>query len=178
MVPGIPYEWFGYMSGKIERLEKFAQSASNKVNWIAGIGLVIMLGLTVSDIIGVKFFKSPVPGAIEMIGFLGVVVTGFAIAFTQVRRGHIQVEFFVMRMPRRVQASVIALVSLLGIVLFGLLAWQSCEFGHTLQASGEVSMTQGIPFYPFVYALAFCCLPICLLLVVDLLKSVTKAVQK
>lgn len=166
------------MSDKVERLEKFAQWLSNKVNWIAGIGLVAMLGLTVSDIIGVKFFKSPVPGAIEMIGFLGVVVTGFAIAFTQVRRGHIQVEFFVMRMPKRAQASTIALVSLLGIVLFGLLGWQSCEFGYTLQVTGEVSMTQGIPFYPFVYAIAFCCLPICLMLLVDFLKSVMKAVNK
>jgi len=128
------------MSDKILRLEKFAQWLSIKVNWIAGIGLVVMLGLTVSDIIGV--------------------------------------EFFVMRMPKRAQAGVIALVSLLGIVLFGLLAWQSYEFGCTLQVTGEVSMTQGIPFYPFVYAIAFCCIPICLLLFVDLLKSVTKAVNK
>jgi len=166
------------MSDKILRLEKFAQWLSKKVNWIAGIGLVAMLGLTVSDIIGIKFFKSPVPGAIEMIGFLGVVVTGFAIAFTQVQRGHIQVEFFVMRMPQRAQASAIALVSLLGIFLFGLLGWQSYEFGYTLQVTGEVSMTQGIPFYPFVYAITFCCIPICLLLLVDLLKSVMKAVNK
>ena len=166
------------MSDKVERLDKFAQWLSNKVNWIAGVGLVVMLGLTVSDIIGVKFFKSPVPGAIEIIGFLGVVVTGFAIAFTQVRRGHIQVEFFVMRMPQRARASAIALVSLLGIILFGLLAWQSCEFGYNLQVSGEVSMTQGIPFYPFIYAIAFCCIPICLLLLVDFLKSVMKVVNR
>jgi len=140
--------------------------------------LVAMFGLIVADIIGIKFFKHPIPGAIEMVGVLGVVVTAFAIAFTQVRRGHIQVEFFVMRLPKRAQAGVTALVSLLGIALFGLLAWQSYDFGRTLQVTGEVSMTQRIPFYPFVYAIAFCCLPICLLLVVDFLKSVTKAVKK
>lgn len=166
------------MTGKIERLEKFAHSSSHWVNWVAGVGLVAMLGLIVADIIGIKFFKHPIPGAIEMVAFLGVVVTAFAIAFTQVRRGHIQVEFFVMRLPKRAQAGVTALVSLLGIALFGLLAWQSYDFGRTLQVTGTVSMTQRIPFYPFVYAIAFCCLPICLLLVVDFLKSVMKAVKK
>ena len=179
------------MMGKIERLEKFAHSSSHRVNWVAGVGLVAMFGLIVADIIGIKgaqifaqtgikFFKffHPIPGGIEMVAFLGVVVTAFAIAFTQVRRGHIQVEFFVMRLPKRAQAGVTALVSLLGIALFGLLAWQSYDFGRTLQVTGEVSMTQRIPFYPFVYAIAFCCLPICLLLLVDFLKSVTKAVKK
>jgi TRAP-type C4-dicarboxylate transport system permease small subunit len=173
-----PKNGFGNMAGKIERLEKFAHSSSHWVNWMAGIGLVAMFGLIVADIIGIKFFKHPVPGAIEMVAFLGVVVTGFAIAFTQVRRGHIQVEFFVMRLPPHARAGVTAFVSLLGMVLFGLLAWQSFEFGQSLQASGEVSMTQGIPFYPFVYAISFCCLPICLLLLVDFVKSITQAVKK
>ena len=166
------------MLGKIERLEKFTHSSSYWVNWVAGVGLVAMLGLIVADIIGIKFFKHPIPGAIEMVAFLAVVVTAFAIAYTQVAKGHIQVEFFVIRMPKRAQAGVTALVSLLGVALFVLLAWQSYEFGRTLQVTGEVSMTQRIPFYPFVYAIAFCCLPICLVLLVEFLKSVTKAVKK
>ena len=167
-----------YMPDKIERLEKFAHSSSHRVNWVAGVGLVAMLGLIVADIIGIKFFKHPIPGAIEMVAFLGVVVTAFAIAYTQVLRGHIQVEFVVMRLPKHVQAGLTALVSLLGLALFALLAWQSYDFGHTLQVTGEVSMTQRIPFYPFVYAIAFCCLPVCLVLLVEFLRSATKAVRK
>jgi len=166
------------MSGKIDRLEKFASSVSNWLNWVAGAGLVAMISLIVADIIGIKFFNWPVPGAIEMVGFLGVVVTAFAIAYTQVLRGHIQVEFFVMRLPRRAQASVTAFVSLLGVTLFALLAWRSYDFALVLQNTGEVSMTQRIPFYPFVHAIAFCCIPVCLVLLVEFLKSVTKAAKK
>jgi len=151
---------------------------SHWFNWVAGAAVVAMLVLVVADIIGIKFFKYPIPGGIEMVSFLAVVVTAFAIAFTQMHHGHIQVEFFVMRMPTRIKAGVIALVSLLGTVLFALLAWQSYKFGYTLQVTGEVSMTQRIPFYPFVYAIAFCCIPICLLLLVDFLKSVMKVVQQ
>ena len=166
------------MSGRIERLERLTNSLSNWLSWVAGAGLVAMIGLIVADIIGIKFFSWPVPGAIEMVGFLGVVVTAFAIAYTQVLHGHIQVEFFVMRLPRHVQAAITAFVSLLGVALFALLAWRSYDFALVLQSTGEVSMTQRIPFYPFVHAIALCCLPVCLVLLVEFLKSVTKAVQK
>jgi len=162
----------------VDRLERFAGSFSKWLNWVAGVGLVGMLGLVVADVVGIKLFKHPIPGAIEIIAFLGVVVTAFAIAYTQALRGHIQVEFVVMRLPRRVQAAAASFVLLLGLALFAVLAWRSYEFGRVLQVTGEVSMTQGIPFYPFVQALAFCCIPVCLVLLAEFLKSVMKAVRR
>ena len=137
-----------------------------------------MLALTTANIIGVKAFKSPVPGAIELIGFMSVVVVAFAIAYTQIVHGHIQVEFFVSRLPKRAQAVIGALVSLMGITLFTLLGWKSFDFARVLQTTGEVSMTQNIPFYPFVMAITFCCIPVCLVLLVQFLRSAMKAWQK
>jgi TRAP-type C4-dicarboxylate transport system permease small subunit len=162
----------------LKRLETISHLLSKWFSWVGGIGLVVMLGLIVADIVGIKLFKNPVPGAIEIVAFLGVVVTAFAIAYTYILRGHIQVEFFVMRLPARVQAVVASFVLLLGIALFILLAWRSYAYGRVLQVSGEVSMTQGIPFYPFVYAIALCCIPVCLVLLVELLKSVLKVMKK
>ena len=166
------------MSSKIDRFEKFTTSFSRWLNWVAGVGLVAMLSLTVADIVGIKLFKWPIPGAIELVGFLGIVLIGFALAYTQVLRGNIQVEFFVRLLPKRVQAGITAFVSILGLALFAMLAWQSYDFGRVLQTTGEVSMTQNIPFFPFVDALAFCCLPLCLVLLIEFLKSVMKAVKK
>ena len=165
------------MRDAIERLEKFTSSLSRWLNWIAGIGLVGMLGLTVADVIGIKLLKNPIPGAIEIVALLGVVVTAFAIAYTYVLRGHIQVEFFVMRLPGRVKTIIASVVTLLGLILFALLAWRSYEYGRVLQTTGEVSMTQGIPFYPFVHGMAFCCIPVCLLLLVEFIKLIMKAVK-
>jgi len=139
---------------------------------------VAMLVLTTTDIVGVKLFKWPVPGAVEMVGFLGAVIISFAMAYTLLIRGHIQVEFFVQHLPRRGQAATTAIVSLMGLGLFILLAWQSYEYGRILYTTGEVSMTQRIPFYPFVYAIAFCCIPVCLVLVMDFIKSIMKVVKK
>ena len=177
-ISGAPKEWSNGMSGKIDRLERLANSSSNWLNWVAGVGLVAMLALIVADIIGIKLFSQPVPGGIEIVAFLGVVVIAFAIAYTQVLRGHIRVEFVVMRLPPRAQAIIAAFMWLFSLALFILLGWQSVEYGLSLQASGTVSMTQRIPFYPFVHAIAFCCITVCLVLVVEFLKSVTKAVKK
>jgi len=162
----------------IDRLGKIADKLGRWVSWVAGLGVVSMLALTVADVIGIKIFKSPIPGAIEIVAFLGVVITAFSIAYTQSQHAHIQVEFFVPHLPGRLRAGVAAFTSLLGIILFALLCWQSIEYGLSLMASGEVSMPSRIPFYPFVYAIAFCCIPICLILLVEFLKSIMKVVAK
>ena len=166
------------MSSKIDWLDRFVNSLSGYLNWVAGIGLVTMLAMIAADIIGAKLFKWPIPGGIEMVGFLGVIVIAFAIAQTQIMKGHIEVEFLMIRFPRKVQKVISSIISILGLALFGLLAWRSYDFGRTLQASGEVSMTQEIPFYPFVYGIAFCCIPIILVLLVQCLRSVTELVKK
>src|SRR4030043_2176592 len=133
------------MAGKLDRFEKLINSLSTWLNWVAGVGLVTMLALIVADIIGAKLFKWPIPGGIEMVGFLGVVVATFAIAQTQVLHCHIEVEFVVTRLPKAAQKVISCFVYLLGMALFALLSWRSFEFGRTLQTSGEVSMTQELP---------------------------------
>jgi len=145
------------------------------LNWIAGAGMVIMLALIVTDIVATKAFKWPIPGGIELVGFLGVVVIAFSIAHTQALRGHIEVEFLTSRLPRRAQRAISCVVYVLGMGLFAILAWTSIDYGYDLQASGEVSMTQGIPFYPFVYGISLCCISVVLVLMAQLLKAVVKA---
>jgi TRAP-type C4-dicarboxylate transport system permease small subunit len=159
-------------------LGKSAKLIGTGISWVGGAGVILMLALTVADIIGVKIFNAPVPGAIEIVAFLGVVITAFGMAYTQAEHGNIQVEFFVTRLPKRIRAACGVFTSLLGIIFFVLLAWQSVEYGMVLQQSGEVSMTSRIPFYPFVYSIAFCCIPVCFVLLVELLKSIMKVVNK
>jgi len=162
----------------MERLEKFIQRLSYWLFWIGGVALVGMLALTVGDIIGIKLLSRPIPGGIEMVAFLGAVVTAFAIAHTQVLRGHIQVEFVVMHVPQRLQAVLAALTSLLSLIFFSLLAWRSYDFGRVLQVTGEVSMTQKIPIHPFVYGIAFCSVVVSLLLLTEFLRALVEAVKK
>lgn len=161
-------------SSFIQKLEKYVRKISLWFNWIAGGGLVLMLLLVVGDIIGIKVFSAPIPGAIELVAFLGVVVIGFAVAYTQVLHGHINVDFIVMKFPPRVAAVIDVLMLFLGMSFFILLAWRSFDYGYILQSSGEVSMTAKLPFYPFVYGMALCFLVTFLVLLVEFFKSIMK----
>ena len=161
-------------SSFIQKLEKYVRKISLWLNWVAGGGLVLMLLLVVGDIIGIKVFSAPIPGAIELVAFLGVVVIGFAVAYTQVLHGHINVDFIVIKFPPRVTAVIDVLMLFLGMSFFILLAWRSFDYGYILQSSGEVSMTAKLPFYPFVYGMALCFLVTFLVILVEFFKSIMK----
>lgn len=140
--------------------------------------MVAMLALTVADVVGIKLLKTSMPGGMDLADLMGIVVTGFAIAFTKILRGHVSVEILVMRLPRRAQDGLSAFVSLLGLALFILLVWQSFVYGRLLQTAGEASMTYGISKYPFAYAMALAGIPVCLVLILDFIRSLSKAVAK
>jgi TRAP-type C4-dicarboxylate transport system permease small subunit len=161
--------------GVVNLVEKYLSQVSKWLYWIAGAGLIGMLALVVADIVGIKALSRPIPGGIEVTAFLGVVVVGFAIAFVQVLHGHIQVDFIIMKLPPRARAAIEILTTFLGIAFFIILAWRSLDYGRIVQTTGEVSMTQRIPFYPFIYGLAFCYLVTFLVLILELIKVVMKA---
>lgn len=153
------------------KFEKVVSALSKWLNWAAGVALVAMLVLVVVDVVGAKVFRSPISGGIELVVFLNVVVIGFAIAQTQIVRGHIEVEFLLSRLPKLAQMAIASIIYPLAVLLFALIAWKSVEFGYSLQSSGEVSMTQRLPFYPLLYGVALSAIVVCLVLVVQYINT-------
>ena len=162
----------------VMRLERITTLLSRWLNWVAGAGLIVMLALVIGDIVGIKILSKPVPGGIEIVAFLGVVVTGFAVAWTQVLHGHIQVDFITMRLTPYTRVILEVLTGFLGMAVFALLAWQSWEYGQMMRDTGEVSMTKRIPFYPFIWGLALCYLITFFVLTVEFIKSILKVGKK
>jgi TRAP-type C4-dicarboxylate transport system permease small subunit len=160
------------------KIDMINRKISKLFNGIAGAGLIAMLVLVVSDIIGIKLLAHPIPGGIEVVAFLGVVVIGFAMSYTQVIKGHILVDFVVSKFPKNVQAVLEVLVLIFSVVTFLILTWRCIDYGMSLQRSGEVSMTQKIPFYPFIYALALCAFSLSFTLFIDMMKAMQKVVNR
>jgi TRAP-type C4-dicarboxylate transport system permease small subunit len=165
-------------SGILNRLDKYITLLTRILFWIAGAGLVAMLVLIVADVIGIKILSRPVPGGIELVGFLAVIAIAFAVGYTQVMRGHVAVDFIVETFPRRAKLVINVLTGLFGVCLLALMTYYSFKYAGKLKSTGEVSMTQKIPFYPFVYAMASCFMVTLLLLLVESARSILKAVQQ
>ena len=158
----------------LDKFEAFNRKLSETIEWVGIIAIVLMMLITTVDVLGAKLFKLPIFGALDMMMILQLVAMSFAVAITLVFNRHVQVDFFVMLLPKRVQALVDCLVNLLGLFLFVLIVWQLILYGHDLQTGGEVSSTARIPFHPFTYGAALACVPVCLIYICGFLSSVKR----
>jgi TRAP-type C4-dicarboxylate transport system permease small subunit len=159
------------------RIERITYLLTDRFNWIAAGAVVAMMCLTCADVI-LRIFRLPIPGTYEIVGLLGSVVIAFSIGYTSVEKGHIAVEFLVQKFPVRVQTYIDTLNDLISMFLFGLITWQSIVYASDLQQSGEVSLTIQMPIYPFVYGIALGCGLLCLVLLLDFVKSLKRIGEK
>jgi len=129
------------------------RAVSRFLHGIAGASLVFLMLLTITDV-ALRAFGKPIPGTYELVGFAGAVAIGFAMPFTSWVRGHVYVDLFLGRLPRGGRMAFHIATRLLAAGLFALLGWNLIRFGMDLRASGEVSPTLEMPFYPVVLGLA------------------------
>lgn len=139
--------------------------------------LLLMMFLTVGDVVGRHFFKSPISGTYELTNFMLALVVFFAIAYTQVRKGHISIDVIVSRFSPRAQAIIDSITYFFSLGLFSLVTWQSAVHAIRLFEGHNVSGVLSWPVYPFVIAVAVGSLLFCLVLLVNLLRSLAKAVK-
>jgi TRAP-type C4-dicarboxylate transport system permease small subunit len=144
---------------------------SRFLNVIAGISLTFLMLLTVMDVI-LRTLKRPIVGTYELVAFSGAVVIGFAVPLTSWVRGHIFVDFFILRFSQKVRNIFNITTRSLVVILFFLIGWNMIKYGMDLQKSGEVSLTLQMPFYPVAYGVGVCCFVQCLVMICDILKIV------
>jgi TRAP-type C4-dicarboxylate transport system permease small subunit len=162
----------------LDKFEKFNRRLSGWFEWVGAAGLLAMMLITNIDVIGAKLFLFPLRGAIDMVQLSQLVAIAFACAFTLIAGRHVRVEFLVAKLPQRARAVIDSIVSLLGLGLFVLIIWRICVLGYAFQSGGETTATAHIPTYPFAYGVAIASIPVCLVLLQQLISSLSKAVKR
>ena len=147
-----------------------AEKLSKLMSVIAGAALTFIMLLTVCDVFLRYFFDRPIIGTFEIVGLGGAVAIGFALPITSWVRGHIFVDFFVVKFNKVVQGIINIITRLVSIGLFYIIGHNLIKYGYDLYKSGEVSLTRQIPFYPVAYGMAVCCFILCLVLICDIIK--------
>jgi len=152
----------------MKRFEAGVKKISEYMSLIAGAAIVIMMLLSTADVLlrlggplysklGWWFlrFLQPIPGTYELVSFLGTVAAAFAMAYTSIEGGHVSVSLVTRLLPKRERMILQIITNLLAIIFFGLLSWRSILYAEELRFYREVSMTLQLPYYPFVYGIAF-----------------------
>jgi len=148
------------------------------MEWIGVFAYLLVMVITCVDVLGAKLFRTPVYGAIDIVMLAQLLAISFAASVTLIVGRHIQVEFFSLLLPKRLQIIINCIVHLLGFVLFLLIVWRLFVFGYSFQTGGEETATASIPLYPFVYGAAVACIPVCLIFLHHFIESIIKVVKK
>ena len=153
--------------------EKTVYGFSRKLNILSGIALMLMMGLVFVNV-ALRAVWKPILGTYEFTGFLAAITITFALAHCASKKGHIAITLIADLLPPRVQAILDSLVAILGTALYAVISWQCVKYAINLYQIGEVSPATATPFYPFIIAVAFGLLMLALILLNDVIKSISE----
>lgn len=148
---------------------RFLKSLCKVLNFIAGAALTIMMLLTVVDVI-LRAASRPFVGTFEVVSLLMGIVVSFGIPQVSLDRGHVYMEFLIERFSRKNRKLMNTFTRTLCLFLFVCIGYNMIKIGARFHASGEVSPTIKIPFYPLAYFVSVCCFIECFVFVFDIVR--------
>jgi TRAP-type C4-dicarboxylate transport system permease small subunit len=148
---------------------KILRFVSKLLNIIAGIAVTVMMLLTVADVL-LRAGGHPIIGTYEIVALLLALVIGFGIPQVSLDRGHVYMDFLLEKLSKKGKKVMNTITRLFCIIFFLPLGYNLFNVGARFHASGEVSATIKIPFYPVVYGVAVCCLLECCVFIFDIVR--------
>ena len=142
---------------------------SKVLNFIAGGAVTFMMLLTVADVL-LRAGGHPIIGTFEIVALLLALVIGFGIPQVSLDRGHVYMDFVLEKFSKRGRKVMNTFTRVLCLFLFVFIGYNLFNVGARFHASGEVSATIKIPFYPVVYGVAVCCLLECCVFIFDIVR--------
>jgi len=144
---------------------------------VAMVVVVAMMLLTVSDVLLRYAFKNPVPDSQELTEYLMVCVAFLGMAWVAIKGGHITVNLVVSRLSPRSQAIFDSITYLLGLGVVVLISWRNFLEAPIVGQIGLDSLLLDIPEYPFYIVLGFGLAILGLVMLIQLIQHVSKAVK-
>jgi TRAP-type C4-dicarboxylate transport system permease small subunit len=150
--PGSPAE----QKGPLAFYHQALRASVMALAYLACASLMVMVLLTTAEVV-LRIFRVSLTGAYDIVKIAAAITIAAALPYTTAIKGHVAIEYFFQKLGRRGRIVLDALMRLGGMALFGLLAWGCVDYGNSLRAKGEVSMTLQLPIFWVPYVLAVSC---------------------
>lgn len=137
----------------MESIQKILILVTEKLKMVGAVFLFGMALLTCLDVIG-RLFKYPIFGTVELVSFMGAIAIACSLPFTHQENGHIGVELFTRKLPRKVRYILELCTESLSLALFILVSWRLFYYSVSMKESGELSMNLQLPEYGIIFILA------------------------
>ncbi|MDA8259126.1 MAG: TRAP transporter small permease subunit [Betaproteobacteria bacterium] len=156
--------------GVTSLLDRASRVLNEGLAWTAAALLGAMMLFSVADMV-MRGFGVTIAGSYEVIGWLSAVAMALALGTVQRHKGHVAMELVVVKLGRRSRALVEALMALISLALFAVVAFYVVRYGRVLHETGSLSETLRVIVYPWVYVVGLGCAGLTLALLVDCLRS-------
>ncbi len=153
----------------METLIRILQKVSKILSTIGGAALTFMMCLTVADVL-LRAWGRPILGTYELVSLTLAIVIGFTIPKVSLDRGHVYMEIVLEKLSKRDRAIMNTFTRMLGLILFAIIGYNLFLIGNEFHASGEVSSTLKLPFFPISYFVGVCCFIECFVFMFDIVK--------
>lgn len=157
--------------------ERIVFRLSRGIAWVAGGALAGITILVIGNIL-LRIVWRPILGTYELVSFFGGMFVFLGLAYCAAEKGNIAIGVLVERFSPRAQAICGSITTILGLFISAIMAWQCVVFATDMWHRGYVSEVLQIPVSPFIYAGAIGFGMLCLVLLVELSKSLAKVVTK
>jgi TRAP-type C4-dicarboxylate transport system permease small subunit len=152
-------------------LEKGIKKASSILNAIGMVILLALMLLGTADVLGRYLFNKPITGAVEMGQVMLAAMVFFAWGYTQVAKGHVNVELFTSRLRPRALATANFFAYFAGLVLFSLIVWHGALVAKVYWEGGRlVAAVVRWPLAPFQLLVSLGALVLCLVFIIQMLQ--------
>ncbi len=136
---------------KLIKTEKRLCAAGMAVSGILLVSLVLLSGLNVAC----RLLGHPISASYELSGLFGALIAALALADTQRKRGHVELDLFTRKYSAATRRWAGAFNVFAGAVLMILLGCQLANRAGVLLRAGEVSETLKFPYPWLMYGAAF-----------------------
>ncbi|WP_051533917.1 TRAP transporter small permease [Desulfitibacter alkalitolerans] len=157
-------------------LKGFAAAVSMVMDRIAGLCMVSIMGLVVVNVLMRTLLNRPILGTYEYVGFLTAIMIGLSLAYCAFQKGHIAVGFFMNLLSIRIQHLLEVLINVTAGCFWVLAAWYMGRYAYSLSLNNVVSSTTQTPFYHVIYVVGFGLLVLGLVLIVEAIETMKRAV--
>jgi len=160
----------------MDRFERAIGAIAKYMDFISRIGFFAMMALVTINVI-LRYAWTSISGTYDYVQLITAVSVGAAIAYTAYERGNIEIELLMERFSERVQNIMASVMMLITLVFFSLAMWQVIRLAHDMQVAGETTMTAYVPFAPFLYWIAVGLGLMMIVMILQFIRLILKAVK-
>jgi tripartite ATP-independent transporter DctM subunit len=162
----------------IERLEELCRKLTRPIAFVGVLGMLIVAGATVVDVLLRWLFNSPLPALNEVVSMTFAVAISACMTSGMATGVNLKIDLLARWMTGRLAAWLDVFGAVLLLTFFGLLTWQINVYAGQLAEQGRGTVMLGIPQAPFVYGASFLLGLACVVQVVMVAGAIERAIKR